>query len=184
MDGVEQGGVDERCESSAGLEPRPASAPRPPRNLALFVNETRWTTHYVTLNCTTRQRRRAPDKTVWLESGGRRWTPSHVSCATAPLTPKPYSFSSAPSSLTIPHSAPTFLHVFPYSIPEHHFAISSSIMSDDWNSVTKIGKSVHGTGTRETVARTQSEINAARRSGAIVSTDKKVRLQADNAGGV
>lgn len=46
-------------------------------------------------------------------------------------------------------------------------------MSDDWNSVTKIGKNVSGGGARATVARSQSEINAARRSGALISTDKK-----------
>jgi hypothetical protein len=48
-------------------------------------------------------------------------------------------------------------------------------MNEDWDSVTKIGSKVRGKGTpRATVARTQSEINAARRSGAIVATDKKV----------
>jgi len=48
-------------------------------------------------------------------------------------------------------------------------------MSDDWESVTKIGSSARsgGGGPREKVIRTQSEINAARRSGAILSTDKK-----------
>lgn len=47
-------------------------------------------------------------------------------------------------------------------------------MSDDWDSVTYIGAGVRGnSGPREKVARTQSEINAARRSGAVVSTDKK-----------
>lgn len=49
-------------------------------------------------------------------------------------------------------------------------------MSDEWDAVTKIGKNVRAGGgaARATVARSQSEINAARRSGAIVSTDKKV----------
>jgi len=47
-------------------------------------------------------------------------------------------------------------------------------MSDDWDTVTKIGKGVRGAGQRPTVARTQAEINAARRAGAIVATDKKV----------
>lgn len=47
-------------------------------------------------------------------------------------------------------------------------------MSEEWDSVTKIGKNVSGSGgPRATVARTQSEINAARRSGAVISTDKK-----------
>ncbi|KAI5805831.1 multi protein bridging factor 1-domain-containing protein [Geopyxis carbonaria] len=46
-------------------------------------------------------------------------------------------------------------------------------MSEDWESVTKIGSKVSGGGARATVARSQSEINAARRAGAIISTDKK-----------
>jgi len=46
-------------------------------------------------------------------------------------------------------------------------------MSDEWDTVTKIGKNVSGGGARASVARSQSEINAARRSGALVSTDKK-----------
>jgi len=47
-------------------------------------------------------------------------------------------------------------------------------MSEGWDSaVTKIGKNVTGGGTKTTVARTQAEINAARRSGTVVSTDKK-----------
>lgn len=45
----------------------------------------------------------------------------------------------------------------------------------DWDSVTVIGKNVRrgGGGPRETVARKQSDINAARRSGAVLSVDKK-----------
>jgi len=46
-------------------------------------------------------------------------------------------------------------------------------MSEDWDSVTKIGKNVRGSGARPTVARTQAEINAARRMGAVVGTEKK-----------
>jgi len=46
-------------------------------------------------------------------------------------------------------------------------------MSEDWDSVTKIGKNVRGAGARPTVARTQAEINAARRMGAVVGTEKK-----------
>ncbi|KAF8244467.1 MBF1-domain-containing protein [Wilcoxina mikolae CBS 423.85] len=46
-------------------------------------------------------------------------------------------------------------------------------MSEDWDSVTKIGKGVRGAGQRPTVARTQAEINAARRAGAVIATDKK-----------
>jgi len=45
-------------------------------------------------------------------------------------------------------------------------------MSEEWDTVTTIGKS--GRGTRPTVARTQAEVNAARRAGAIVGTEKKV----------
>lgn len=43
----------------------------------------------------------------------------------------------------------------------------------DWDQVTKIGKSVSGGATRATVARTQAEINAARRAGTLVGTEKK-----------
>jgi len=45
----------------------------------------------------------------------------------------------------------------------------------DWDTTVKIGSSSRtgAGGPRERVARTQSEINAARRAGAVVSTDKK-----------
>lgn len=48
-------------------------------------------------------------------------------------------------------------------------------MSDDWDSVTIIGQKarVGGGGPRQNVARTQAQINAARRTGSVIATEKK-----------
>lgn len=49
-------------------------------------------------------------------------------------------------------------------------------MSEEWDSVTRIGSKVRGTGgaaSRETVIKGKSALNAAHRSGAIVGTEKK-----------